>query len=121
MKSLYASLIFLLVSSLYKAQDLLYCDYMENPVGPKDCNYLPLRSDKYKCCYERKKYYYRGDFKNVTRCKPYKRKDYDNLAKVVKSERDYYKARGAIIQNYIVDCPSNYLYLSLLSFMLFLL
>ena len=122
MKSLYASLIFLLLSSLYHAQDrLLYCDIMENPVGPKDCNYLPLITGNYKCCYISQKYYFGGDFTNKTKCKPYNRYDYDNLAKVVKSERDYLKAKGGIIENYIVDCSSNYLYLSLLSFMLFLL
>ena len=120
MKSLYASLIFLLIS-LYKAQEILYCWNMENPVGPKDCNYLPLQRDYYKCCYVREKYYYKGDFENRTACAPLGRYDYDNLAKQVKSKRDYLNAKGAIIQDFVVDCSSNYLYLSLLSFMLFLL
>ena len=120
MKSLYASLIFLLIS-LYKAQNILYCSNMENPVGPKDCNYLPLQRDYYKCCYVREKYYFDGEFTNTTACSPFDRYDYDNLAKQVKSKRDYLNAKGAIIQDFVVDCPSNYLYLSLLSFMLFLL
>ena len=52
MKVLYATLILLLIS-FYKAQDILSCQDMQNPVGPKDCIYLPIPRGYYKCCYIR--------------------------------------------------------------------
>lgn len=122
MKSLYVLLIFLLVP-LYHAEDILYCEDMKDPVGIKDCNYLPLRKGYgyYKCCYIRRKIYSDGNFANYTACEPFSRDAYEHLPKVVKSLRDYIKSQGGIIENFEFDCPSNYLYLSLLSFMIFLL
>ena len=120
MKVLYATLILLLIS-FYKAQDILSCQDMQNPVGPKDCIYLPIPKSYYKCCYIRQQFYVGYEFENKTGCYPYSRSQYENLAKVVQSQKGFIKSQAGIIDYYDVDCPSNYLYLSLLSLIIFLL
>ena len=120
MKFLFVLLIIHLVS-LYKAQSVLYCQNMPNPVRGKDCYYLTISTGDYKCCFIKMKFFINGDFVNQTACSPIDRHYYDNLDKMAKTQKAAIKKMGGIIESFDIDCSSNYLYIPLLSLMLFLL
>ena len=130
MKILYTILIIIL-ASLYKADDSKpkYCSQWTRtyaPSQPSDCHNLWINETLtpgyyYKCCYVAKQFYFNGDFNNKTSCTPMTKEIYDTLIPRVKSEYDYYKISGSVIDKFVTDCSSNYLYISLLSLIIFLL
>ena len=127
MKVIYCLLIIIL-ASLYKAIDEDRLTKCENWVGddapkqPSDCFNLWINKTKYhKCCYETRQYYYKGEYTNETRCLKLTKEKYDTLIPRVKSGVNYYKAMGSVIDKYEFNCSSNYLYISLLSLIIFLL
>ena len=130
MKILYTILIIIL-ASLYKADDsrFKYCSQWTRtyaPSQPSDCHNLWINETftpgyYYKCCYVAKQYYFNGNFHNETSCTPVTKEYYDTLIPRVKSELDFYKISGSVIDKFVTDCSSNYLYISLLSLIIFLL
>ena len=129
MKVMYSLLIIILASS-YKAIDEKpkYCSQCagdDAPHEPSDCFNLWINESRtteyYKCCYETRQYYYKGEYYNSTRCVNLEKVEYDTLIPRVKSGVDYYKALGSVIDKYEFNCSSNYLYISLLSLIIFLL
>ena len=130
MKILYTILIIIL-ASLYKADDSKpkYCSQWTRtyaPSQPSDCHNLWINETLtpgyyYKCCYVAIQYYFNGNFHNETSCTPVTKEYYDTLIPRVKSEYDYYKISGSVIDKFVTDCSSNYLYISLLSLIIFLL
>ena len=131
MKVIYCLLIIIL-ASLYKAVDdelPKYCSQWNGPFAPNEtnqCYNLWINSSRildyyYKCCYETKRYYFKGSYTNETRCVPLTREEYDTIPLRVKSGINYYKSMGGIPDRYELNCSSNYLYLSLLSLIIFLL
>ena len=130
MQILYTILIIIL-ASLYKADDSKpkYCSQWTRtyaPSQPSDCHNLWINETftpgyYYKCCYVAKQYYFNGNFQNETSCTPVTKEYYDTLIPRVKSELDFYKISGSVIDKFVTDCSSNYLYISLLSLIIFLL
>ena len=127
MKVLYTLLIFLLIS-LYIAQYTKpYCNDLNQVNNTYTCfdanltNPYGYGQPFYKCCYVNQKYYEEGKFRNYTRCTGYSKEDYDNLDKLVKSKKGYLNSIGGIIEHYEINCSSKYLYISLLSIIIFLL
>ena len=115
MKVMY-SLLIIILASLCKAIDEKpkYCSQWRGddaPHEPSDCFNLWINESRttedYKCCYETRQYYYKGEYYNSTRCVNLEKVEYDTLIPRVKSGVDY--------------CSSNYLYISLLSLIIFLL
>ena len=131
MKVIYCLLIIIL-ASLYKALEYeipKYCSDWKGDYAPKEpsnCSNLWINETTtpdyyYKCCYENRQYYLNGQYNNITRCTPVTREKYDTLIQREKSEIDYLKTNGAVIDKLEFNCSSNYLYLSLLSLIIFLL
>ena len=130
MKVIYCLLIIIL-ASLYKAVDderPKYCSDWRGENAPNEtsqCFNLWInesRTKEYiKCCYETRRYYFQGEYNNMTRCVPLTKEEYDTLPLRVKSGINYYKSMGGIPDRYEFNCSSNYLYLSLLSLIIFLL
>jgi hypothetical protein len=133
MKVIYCLLIIIL-ASLYKAIDERpkYCNQWTGiyaPTDPSNCSDLWINISTfytdpiiyYKCCYENRQYYLNGKYTNITQCAPVTREKYDTLIQREKSGIDYLKTNGAVLDKYEFNCSSNYLYLSLLSLIIFLL
>ena len=128
MKALFTLLIFLSIS-LYVAQySKPYCDELREVNNSYLCFIANLSSpyiydhqSHYKCCYENHKYFEEGKFRNISRCTGYSKEDYDHLDKLIKSKKRYLESIGGIIEHYEVNCSSKYLYISLLSLIIFLL
>ena len=131
MKVIYCLLIIIL-ASLYKAVDdetPKYCYQWTDRFAPNEtnqCYNLWINSSRtpdyyYKCCYENRQYYLKGKYTNITRCIPVTREKYDTLIQREKSGIDYLKTNGAVIDKLEFNCSSNYLYISLLSLIIFLL
>ena len=119
MKVIYCLLIIIL-ASLYKALEYeipKYCSKWKGDYAPKEpsnCSNLWINETT------TPDYYY-GEDNNITRCTPVTREKYDTLIQREKSEIDYLKTNGAVIDKLEFNCSSNYLYLSLLSLIIFLL
>ena len=132
MKFIYCLLIIIL-ASLYKAVDddelPKYCNQWVDRFAPnvtEQCfnlwiNNTGIHDYYYKCCYETRKYYFEGKYINTTQCVPVTKEAYDTIGLRVKSGINYYKSMGGILDKYEFNCSSNYLYLSLLSLIIFLL
>jgi len=127
MKALYTLLIFLLISLFIAQYTKPYCNdlrQVNNPYACFDANLsypYSYGQSYYKCCYVNQKYYEQDDFVNISRCTGYSKEDYDRLDKLVKSKKGYLNSIGGIIEHYEVNCSSKYLYISLLSLIIFLL
>ena len=120
MKLLHALLIILL-AYLYNADP---CTDKEDPTKAGDCTGLEVDKEKgyIKCCYYNKRYFVSGKLaENTTKCVHKKQVAYDDLYKEEKSLKGAIKASGGVIDSLIVDCSSNYLYISLLSLIIFLI
>ena len=117
MKALHTLLIILLIS-LSKS---LECIDKTVPNNKKDCNDRTPGEGYVKCCYVKNFYYDDGSLTNSTGCSPIDQTHYDNLAKKLKSIKGHLSANGAVIDSFVFDCSSKYLYISLLSLMVFLI
>ena len=118
MKALHALLIILLIS-LSKSLDCT--DRTVVPNNAKDCNDRTPGEGAIKCCYVKYFYFNDGKLTNTTRCSPIDQTNYDLAAKSLKSIKGHLTANGAVIDTFIFDCSSNYLYISLLSLMILFL
>ena len=118
MKAFHVLLITILIS-LTAAE--LECLDETFPTRAKDCNERTVAGDYVKCCYVKYYYFSNGEFINSTRCSPIRQYDLEILAPKVRSIRDHIKTNGGVVESYIYDCSSNYLYMSLLSLILILL
>ena len=130
MKLLYF-LFIIILASIYAADDERpkYCSDWSGkdaPSQPSDCynlwiNESSIKNYYFRCCYENRKYYFGGEYENKTRCRPITKEYYDTIVSREKSGLNYYKTLGGVIDNYEFNCSSNYLYISLLSLIIFLL
>ena len=116
MKAIYALLTILLVSLYYCAEQ---CGSTK-PTKASDCHGLAVTDDD-KCCYHNYKYFQGGEMQNGTLCKERTKLDFDNMGKIIKSAKGNIETNGGRIDTYEYNCSSQYLYISLLSLMIFLL
>ena len=110
MKALHALLI-LVAISVYKADE---CSSAK-PTKAKDCYHIPVLEDYHKCCFYKRNYFIQGQKTNVTYCHHTTKEEYDNLPNIVKSQKNFIKSNGGVLNDFEWDCSSNYLYISLLS------
>ena len=129
MKVLQVLLIILLVS-LYTSQyePIKYCEDRYEPNNVSFCLNLNLTrpydydsKPYFKCCYIVQQYYEKGTFRNKTKCKGFSLEEYNYIDNIAKSFRQQIETFGGIIERIEYNCYSEYLHLSLLSIMLFLL
>ena len=118
MKALYVLLVILLLSQ-YKAEK---CDSDTLPTQPIDCHNREKSSqNEHKCCYVYQKYFLIGTLRREKLCNPVTKNEFDNIENVINSLKGGIEKLGGIIDTIDVNCSSNYLYISLLSLMIFLL
>ena len=115
MKLLYVLLICLL-SSLSKAQD---CDDTE-ATKFSDCENLNLKLGDYRCCYVESKYTFLGMNYDEKECVGVTKEQYDDIDSYTRSSKNLLELMGKV-EKYKVNCGSNYLFISLLLSLLFLL
>ena len=117
MKALYFVLVLALLSLAYSRS----CDE-GTAEKAKECNEATFDKTQYhRCCFVESKGTKDGQDKDVKNCIPLPKQDFDNIKDTVKKleknmEDDNYKSIKVTI-----DCKSNYIALSTLSLLLFLL
>lgn len=121
MKVLHILLICLLVSLYKAANDEVFCGSGDDPAQASDCHKRKLTTDYAKCCYEYNKYYTNGKMTDTKKCVPFKQNEMDNFVSIYKSMKGNINENGGSIDKLEWNCSSNYLYISLLSLMIFLL
>ena len=117
MKILNGLLIILLVS-IYKAKNCT----ATLPTQASDChNSEKTIENQYRCCYVYQKYFFMGTLKKGYSCHPLTKIEFENIKEVIKSFKEGVEKMGGIYETLDIQCTSNYLYISLLSLMIFLL
>ena len=117
MNFLHYFLIILLVS-LYKAEN---CTSIAIPTQPSDCHKREKNFGDVRCCYTFEKYTFMGTYVDRKSCSSLDQEEFDNVKLLIKSLKQGVEKMGGKFENYEIDCSSNYLYISLLSLMIFLL
>ena len=117
MKAL-TSLLIMILLALYKAEN---CKD-STPNEPSDChNRGKSIEDQYRCCYVYQKYTLMGNYIDTKSCAPLTKTEFENIKEVIKSLKEGIEKMGGKFDTFDIKCSSNYLYISLLSLMIFLL
>jgi len=116
MKALYALLIILLLS-INKTEK---CQGSE-PTQASSCHSRDKTGNEFRCCYVNQKYYLMGTLEKGKFCQAVTKSEFDNINDLVKSLKAGVEKMGGIFEIFEIDCSSNYLYISLLSLIIFLL
>ena len=117
MKALYALLIILLLS-LYKADS---CVSSTIPSKASDCNSRTVSDNQYKCCYLYMKVTFMSIESEAKQCLPVTKDEYENIKEVIDKTKEMAEKTGTKINKLDLDCSSSYLYISLLSLIIFLI
>ena len=124
MKALHALLIVLLIS-LYNAVVNEPCDpdgkTTTAPNELKDCKDRTLPTGYARCCYHYEKYFSGGKFTDRKYCRAFKQTEFEKFVSIYKSRKGDITSNGGSIDTLEWNCSSNYIYISLLSLMIFLL
>ena len=124
-KTLFLLFAILLISQ-YFCDDETYCEDKNGVKGKKDCNGLKLyegREDNYTCCYVKVKVKAGGKSDTAEFCEAISKANYDRIKDFIKDSEKEMESDGEGIEWDIkkYDCFSNYLYISIMSLILFLL
>ncbi len=119
MKALHVLLIILL-AYLYNAAESCSTIGTE-ATQASDCKDRTLPNGYAKCCFSNVKYYLSGNMLEGKICIAKTQKFYDNFVPIFKSAKKNIEVNGGSIDVYEMDCSTNYLYISLLSLIIFLL
>ena len=117
MKIFHALLITLIVS-VYNAVDKC-SGVTAGKAG--DCQNLEIDSAHYKCCYAHTKFTLMGQTQEKKECQQITKTEYDNIKDEIKKAKEEIEKMGGKVDTFDIDCNSNYLYISLLSLIIFLL
>ena len=117
MKIFHALLITLIVS-VYNAVDK--CSGVKGEKAG-DCQNLEIDSAHYKCCYAHSKVTIMGQTQEKKECQQITKTEYDNIKDEIKKAKEQIEKMGGKVDTFDIDCNSNYLYISLLSLIIFLL
>ena len=113
-------LLIILLAWLYNAEE--ECSSNVEPTKPSDChNRGKSYETQYRCCYFYEKYYLQESFKEKKYCQGIQKEYYDRIRGYRESKLGYWKSQGAVIEAFVYDCHSNYLYKYLLSLIVLLL
>ena len=119
MKTFHILLIILLLS-LYNAEEECYSRVV--PTKPSDCHTRTKSTeDQYRCCYIYEKYYVQEHFTESKHCQSVNQDYYNHIIGYKESRKGYWKSQGGVVEEFVYDCYSNYLYKSLLSLIVLLL
>ena len=116
MKVLYTLLIILL-ASLYNSEKCSGSLASQ----PSDCYGREKEINDVRCCYVVEKYTFIGSIVDKKSCFSLSQDEFDNIELLIKSLKQGVEKMGGKFETYDIDCSSNYLYISLLSLMIFLL
>ncbi len=73
------------------------------------------------CCYVYEKIEYRGRTETDRTCYSASKAEYDNIDKIEDLYEDLVKDSGGEVEEISIECPANYIFISLLSFLIILL
>ena len=128
MKPLYVLLFALLISKYIceesegsdETPEIETCEFKENPNSVSDCSGLRLSQGGYICCFGESEYTENGVKGGGKGCVELTKSQYDDIDKVI----DYYEALGEAEGlkdvDIDIDCAAHYIFISLLSLLLFL-
>ena len=117
MKTIHALLIVLLASLYNAAQNCTDIDADK----PSFCHGLTLTTGQYRCCYIYAKAVLFGIESVSKKCTPVTKAEFDNIKQYEKASKEMIEKMGGKVLSLDINCFSNYLYISLLSLMIFLL
>lgn len=122
MKALNVLLIVLLLSLYNALQEEYSCeDFLHKPTQASDCHGRKKDDGYIKCCYQYNKYYSGGSLKEEKKCVQYNQTQMDGFVATYKSMKGNIESNGGSYEKLDWNCSSNYIYISLLSLMIFLL
>ena len=106
-------LLFALLISLYNSQEI-YCedDEAAEPKEVEDCEKRKVKDGDYKCCFIETEIIIAGETKSSKYCGSITKEQYDKIEDLI----DEYKEHpddGMEIEEYSVDCASEYIMISL--------
>ena len=114
MKIFYALLVALLVS-MYNSKTCA-----GDATKASDCHSCDIPTGFYKCCYQYSKYTFSGQTVEKKECTPEMKASYDNIKTTIDAAKAVIEAFGGKVDKLDIDCSSKYLYIPILSLLLFL-
>ena len=117
MKALYFVLALALLSMTFSRD----CDYGEAKTA-KECNEANFdKTQFHRCCFVDSRGTLNGEEKIVKNCVPLPKQDFDNIKDTVKKLEKNMEEENIKSPKVSIDCKSNYIALSILSLIIFLL
>ena len=109
MKTLYVLLVLTLIAQCLSTK----CgDLTQQPSKAEDCNNRELDSGEYRCCFI--EYELKG-FGEMKACGAVTKEQYDDIGDYIDKAE---KAAGDTVEDFSIDCGSNYIVISILSLIL---
>ncbi len=125
-KAIYLLLLSLLLSQIY-CQDTPddyknYCGKEEDGTvkDEDDCHNRKLRDGDYRCCFVEYEGTFQGEKRERKSCLPLTKDEYDKIDDLVDAQKKGV-GEGNQIDDFSIDCSSNYIMISLLSLILLFL
>ena len=110
---LFHLLLFALLISLYNSQEI-YCedDEAAEPKEVEDCEKRKVKEGHYKCCFIEIEYKYAGETIESKSCGSVTKEEYDKIEDLIDENKEH-PDDGIEIEEYSVDCASEYIMISL--------
>ena len=113
MRKAFHLVLFALLISLYNSQEI-YCndDDAAEPKEVEDCEKRKIKDGVYKCCFVEAEYKMAGETIESKSCKSVTKEEYDKIEDVIDELKEHPET-GIEIEEYSVDCASEYIMISL--------
>ena len=113
MRKAFHLLLFALLISLYNSQEI-YCedDEAAEPKEVEDCEKRKLKDGDYKCCFVEAEFKIAGQTKESKSCGTVTKEEYDKIEDLIDEYKEHPES-GIEIEEYSVDCASEYIMISL--------
>jgi len=108
MKTLYVLLVLTLIAQCLSTK----CEDGTQPSKAEDCNNRELDSGEYRCCFI--EYEMKG-FGKIKACGAVTKEQYDDIDDYIDDSENQ---AGDIVEDFSIDCGSNYIVISILSLIL---
>ena len=114
--------IYILLTIIFISQSICEkCSDKSNPKSYSDCKGLEVDTGDQYCCYVYGEYELNGKTETDRSCYSASKSEYDNIDSIEDLYEDLVKAMGGKVEEISIECPANYIFISLLSFLIILL
>ena len=114
--------IYILLTIIFISQSICEkCSEKTNPQSYSDCKGLEVDEGDMYCCYVYEKIEYKGRTETDRTCYSASKAEYDNIDAIEDLYEDLVKDVGGEVEEISIECPANYIFISLLSFIIILL